>query len=44
LENAKQKEERRKKPKPEEHEGMPQHHHCPPARHLEDRNPQYHEE
>jgi hypothetical protein len=26
---SKRKEERRKKPKPEEQEGMPQHQHCP---------------
>jgi hypothetical protein len=31
IKNTKQiKEEKRKKPKPEEHEGMPQHHQCPP--------------
>jgi hypothetical protein len=40
----KQKEEKRKKPNPEEQEGMPQHRHCPPAKHRGDRNPQYHEE
>jgi hypothetical protein len=32
------------KPKPEEHEGIPQHHHCPHAKHRGDRNPKYHEE
>jgi hypothetical protein len=31
-------------PKPEEQEGMPQHQHCPPAKHREDKNPKYHEE
>jgi hypothetical protein len=36
---------RRKRPKPdEEHEGMPQHRHCPHAKRREDRNPKYHEE
>jgi hypothetical protein len=35
---------KRKRPKPEEQEGMPQHQHCPPARHREDKNPKYHEE
>jgi hypothetical protein len=39
-----QNEERRKKPKPEEHEGMPQHRHSPPAKLCEDRNPKYYEE
>jgi hypothetical protein len=30
VEATKQKEEKRKKPKPEEHEGLPQRRHCPP--------------
>jgi hypothetical protein len=33
---------KKKKPKPEEQEGMPQHGHCPPAKHRGDRNPKYH--
>jgi hypothetical protein len=41
---TKQKVERRKKPKSEEQEGMPQHQHCPPAKHHGDRKPKYHEE
>jgi hypothetical protein len=32
VEATKQKEERRKKPEPEEQEGMPQHQHCPSAK------------
>jgi hypothetical protein len=32
AEATKQKEEMRKKPKPEEQEGMPQRQHCPPAK------------
>jgi hypothetical protein len=41
AEATKQKEEKRKKPKPdEEQDGMPQHQHCPPAKHHRgDRNP-----
>jgi hypothetical protein len=31
-------------PKPEEHEDMQQHHHCPPANHRGDRNLECHEE
>jgi hypothetical protein len=31
VEATKQREEKRKKPKPDEHEGMPQHQHCPPV-------------
>jgi hypothetical protein len=31
VETTKEKEERRKIPKPEEKEGIPQHRHCPPA-------------
>jgi hypothetical protein len=42
AEATKQKEEKRKKPKPEEHEGMPQH--CPPEKRRGDRNPECHEE
>jgi hypothetical protein len=38
VEATKQNEEKRKKPKPEEHEGMPQHHHCPPAKRRGDRS------
>jgi hypothetical protein len=34
----------KKKPKPEEREGMPQRQHCPPAKRRGDRNPKYHEE
>jgi hypothetical protein len=40
---TKQKEEE-EKPKPEEHKGMPQRQHCPPAKHRGDRNLEYHEE
>jgi hypothetical protein len=39
AETTKQKEEKRKKPKPEELEGMPQHQHCPLAKRRGDRNP-----
>jgi hypothetical protein len=35
---------RGKKPKPEEHKGMPQRQHCPPEKHRGDRNPECHEE
>jgi hypothetical protein len=38
VEITKQK-ERGKKPKPEEHEGMPQHQHFSPANRREDRKP-----
>jgi hypothetical protein len=31
-------------PKPEEHEGIPQHQHYPLAKRREDINPKYHEE
>jgi hypothetical protein len=41
---TKQKAEKRGKPKPEEQEGMPQHQHCPPAKHHGNRNPNYHED
>jgi hypothetical protein len=44
VEAIKQKEEKRKKPKPEEQEGMPQHLHCPPEKRRGDRNPECHEE
>jgi hypothetical protein len=44
VEVAKQKEETRKKPKPEEQESMPQRQHCPPAKRRGDRNPEYHEQ
>jgi hypothetical protein len=44
VETTKQKDERRKQPKPEELEGMPQHQFCPHAMRREDRNPKYHEE
>jgi uncharacterized membrane protein (DUF106 family) len=32
VEATKQKDETRKKPMPEEQEGMPQHQHCPPEK------------
>jgi hypothetical protein len=45
VEATKQKEEKMKKPKPEEQEGMPQRQHCPPEkRHRGDRNPENHQE
>jgi hypothetical protein len=44
MEATKQKEEKRKKPKPEEHEGMPHREHRPHAKRRGDRNPEYHEE
>jgi hypothetical protein len=44
VETTKQEEESKNKPKPEQHEGMPQHEHCPLARRSEDKNPKYHEE
>jgi hypothetical protein len=44
VEATKQKEEKRKKRKPEEQEGMPQHRHCPPEKRRGDRNPEYLEE
>jgi hypothetical protein len=34
----------RKKPKPEEHDGMPPRLHCPPAKRRGERNSEYHEE
>jgi hypothetical protein len=39
VEATKQKEEKRKNPKPEEQEGMPQLRHCPPEKRRGDRNP-----
>jgi hypothetical protein len=39
MEATKQKEEKRKKPKHEEQEGMPHRQHCPPERRHGDRNP-----
>jgi hypothetical protein len=44
VEATKQKEEKRKNPKPEEQEGMPQRQHCAPEKRHGDRNPKYHEE
>jgi hypothetical protein len=44
VEAIKQKEEKRKKSKPEEQEGMPQHQHCPREKRRGDRNPECHEE
>jgi hypothetical protein len=44
VEATKQKKkERRKKPKPEGQEGMPQHQHCPPEKCRGDKNPECHE-
>jgi hypothetical protein len=40
----KKKKGKNKEPYPEEQEGMPQHQHCPPAKHRGDRNPKYHAE
>jgi hypothetical protein len=37
-------EERGKKPKPEEQEGMPQRQHCPPEKRRGDSNPECHED
>jgi hypothetical protein len=39
IEATKQKEEKRKKSKPEEHQGMPQRQHCPLEKRRGDRNP-----
>jgi hypothetical protein len=39
-----QKEEKSKKPKPEEHEGMPLRQYCPRAKRRGDRNPKYHDD
>jgi hypothetical protein len=44
VETTRQKEERWKKPKPQEHEAMAQHQHCPLAKRREDRNQKYHED
>jgi hypothetical protein len=43
VEATKQKEEKRKKTKPEEHEGMPQRRHYPLEKRRGDRNPECHE-
>jgi hypothetical protein len=39
IKGARRKKHQRLKPK--EQEGMPQHQHCPPTKHREDRNPKY---
>jgi hypothetical protein len=44
VETTKEKEQKRTKHKPEEKEGMPQHKHCPLAKHRGDKNPKYHED
>jgi hypothetical protein len=44
MDATKQKEEKREKPKPEEHEGMPPCQHCPLEKRRGDRNPECHEE
>jgi hypothetical protein len=44
VEATKQIKGKRKKPKPEEHEGMPQRQHCPPEKRRGDGNPKCHEE
>jgi hypothetical protein len=44
VEATKQKEEKMKKPKPEEHEGMPQRQHCPLEKRRGDGNPKCQEE
>jgi hypothetical protein len=44
VEATRQKEGKRKKPKPGEQEGMPQRRHCPPEKRRGDRNPECHEE
>jgi hypothetical protein len=36
--------EEKNKEKTKEHEGMPQHQHCPPAKRRGDRNPKYNED
>jgi hypothetical protein len=43
-ENGKRRNNKPHKPEPEEHEGVPEHQHCPPAKHREDISPKYHEE
>jgi hypothetical protein len=40
VEATMRKEEKRKKPKPEEQKGMPQRQHCPPAKRRGERNPE----
>jgi hypothetical protein len=44
VEAAKQKEEKREKPKPDQQEGMAQRRHCPHENRRGDRNPECHEE
>jgi hypothetical protein len=44
VEATKQREEKRKKPKYDGQEGMPQRQHCPPAKRRGDWNPECHEE
>jgi hypothetical protein len=44
VEATTQKVGKRKKSKPEEHEGMPQRKHCPHAKRRRERNPEWHEE
>jgi hypothetical protein len=44
VETTKQKEDKRKKPMPEEQEGMPKRQYCPPKKRRGDRNPDCHEE
>jgi hypothetical protein len=44
VEATKQKQEKRKKPKPEEQAGMPQRQHCPLEKCRGDRNRKCHEE
>jgi hypothetical protein len=44
VEATNQKEEKRKKPNPEEQEGMPQRQHYPPEKRRGDRNPKCYEE
>jgi hypothetical protein len=44
AETTKQKEEKRKNLSPRNRKGMPQHQHCPLAKHRGARSPKYHEE
>jgi hypothetical protein len=44
LTATKEREETRKKPKPEEHEGMPKRQHCPLEKRRGDRSPECYEE
>jgi hypothetical protein len=39
---AKRRKKNPQRPKPEEKDGMPQHQHCPLAKHRGDKNPKYH--